>query len=973
MGRAAGVTLLAAAMSVLCATPLWAQQSADPTQILQSMAPAQRDALMQQMGGGGSGSVSPLTSLSSGGSNGNQVMVTRPGVSSDSPDVRDGLIHGGEMLLIDLLPLPEMPANGLSASSSVSSSASSLSGSAAPGSLSGTTATQGSMARNDQAMMMPNGTPPDIGQRRLLVPLTELEKDDQLKLFQRIMRHNPYELAPNGVLQLPGFAPISLAGLSPFEARERLALDPNLQSFAVQIQILKLQALDVKALKPFGYEMFRGSSSAFVPGTDLPVPDDYQLGAGDQMSVQLYGQVSRAYTFPVGRDGMLGLTGDLGPISVGGMSFGAARSHIESLVSKKMLGTKVHVSLSELRSARVLVMGDAEHPGTLVVSGLSTATNALFASGGVKSIGSLRNIEIKRDGVLLRKLDLYDVILNGDTTSDGRLQTGDVVLVPPVGPTVGIAGELRRPAIYELKNEKTVGAVLRLAGGATPEADLKHASLERIDTGKERRVVRLNLDSTEGQNFVVKAGDTIRIPHNAPAVNNGIALNGHVNHPGMFAYHEGVRLSDVIASRDDLKTNADSHYILVRRENAATGALSVFSADLEAALTYRGTAADLALMPRDRITVFDLGSPRDRIVSPLMDELQRQATPGAHAQLMDIQGSVNAPGKYPLERGMRIADALRAGGGLKDDAYALTAELTRYDTDGGKQRDAKVTTIDLAAVLRGDASANIELSPYDLLTIRQTPEWSRDEQVQLVGEVKFPGTYRIKRGESLASVIKRAGGLTSIAFPRGAIFLRADLKTREQENIDRTADRLQAQLASASLTAANADKNATTTVAVGQALVAQFRATKAVGRLVIDLPALLARGEGSDVDVTMKNMDRLVIPRETQEVTVLGEVQSPTSHLFRRGMTQSQAIALSGGYSERAYPKRTYVVRADGSVRVPHSTWVSLSDMAIQPGDTVVVPMDTERLPTLMEWQAVTSIIYNVAIAASSLKTFGIL
>ena len=399
----------------------------------------------------------------------------------------------------------------------------------------------------------------------------------------------------------------------------------------------------------------------------------------------------------------------------------------------------------------------------------------------------------------------------------------------------------------------------------------------------------------------------------------------------------------------------------------------MFSADLEAALTYRGTAADLSLMPRDRITVFDLGSPRDRIVSPLMDELQRQATPGAHAQLLDIQGSVNAPGKYPLERGMRIADALRAGGGLKDDAYALTAELTRYDTDGGKQRDATVTTIDLAAVLRGDASANIELSPYDLLTIRQTPEWSRDEQVQLVGEVKFPGTYRIKRGESLASVIKRAGGLTSIAFPRGAIFLRADLKTREQENIDRTADRLQAQLASASLTAANADKNATTTAAVGQALVAQFRATKAVGRLVIDLPALLARGEGSDVDVTMKNMDRLVIPRETQEVTVLGEVQSPTSHLFRRGLTQSQAIALSGGYSERAYPKRTYVVRADGSVRVPHSSWVSLSDMAIQPGDTVVVPMDTERLPTLMEWQAVTSIIYNVAIAASSLKTFGIL
>ncbi len=923
-------------LSLLVSAPVHAQ-TAEQLRAYQNASPAQRDALMKQVGGN-----APVATQAGAA---NQVLVNRPSdVDDENPS---GKIRGGELVLMDLLPLPDASSAG-SAGSAGSAEA---------------------------------GMPLRFDARRLMVPLSDAEREVQTKTLQLILAHNPYQLSANGVLQLPGFSPIPLAGLTPDQAHERLALDPNLQRFALQLQILRPSSLDAAGLRLFGYDLFKGSASAFVPGTDIPAPDDYKIGPGDQMSIQLYGQTSTVYNFPITRDGTISLP-DLGPIAVGGMSLGAARSQIESRVAKQMIGTQVRVTLGELRTARVLVVGDAMRPGTVVVSGLSTATSALFASGGVRPIGSLRNIEIKRDGALLRRLDLYDVLLKGDTANDVALQTGDVVLVPPIGPTVGIAGEVRRPAIYEIKAEKTVGALLDLAGGVGPEADLKLVTLDRIEPGKERTSVRLNLTTVEGRAFVLRSGDVLRIPQISPVVSNSILVEGHVYHPGNFAYQPGIRLSDILSSRDELKPRADLHYVLVRREEIASGRVTVFSADLEAALAHRGEAADLLLMPRDKINVFDVVSPRDRIVSPLLDELQTQSSPTAFALAVDISGFVNAPGRYPLEPGMRVLDVIRAGGGLKDQAYTASAELSRYAIGSGKQREASLIAVDLAAALRGEASANLELSPYDLLTIKETPDWGRVEDVELVGEVKFPGIYRVRRGETLASVMKRAGGLNSNAFARGAVFMREELKTREKESIDKMADRLQAQMNGATITAANsvtaassntAGKDAAATLAISQSLISQLRATKPVGRLVIDLPALIARGEGSDADVTLRPGDKLVIPRETQEVIVLGEVQNPTSHLFRRGMNKDMAIALSGGYATGADKKRSYVMHADGSVALFAGRWSRGGNVPVLAGDTVVVPLDTERLPPLVEWQSISSILYNFAVAASSLKTFGVL
>ncbi len=928
--------LLAGLPGALAQTP-----TAEQLKMFQSLPPAQREAILQQLGVGGGVGKSTGADATQGA---NQILVERPGLAGatgETPgaDGKLGLqppprIKGGEWLLVEVvLPNSSVPL------------------------------IPKSQRPNALPSQSPAGLPRASSDTGLPIDVqTRLEE-----LRDRILKRNPYELSPQGVLQLPGVDPIALAGLTEKEARERLALDPALRQFTISVTLLKIEPQGAQALKPFGYELFHGAATALVPGTDIPVPDDYKVGPGDTMSVQLFGQTSQVYTLPVGRDGSISFP-QLGPINVAGLDFGAARGAIESRVRKQMIGTQARVSLTELRTARVLVLGDAEHPGSYVLSGLATATTALFASGGVKPIGSLRAIEIRRNGALVRRLDVYDVLLKGDTANDVRLQSGDAVFVPPVGATVGIDGAVRRPAIYELLKERTVGELLAVAGGAAPDADLRNATLERIVEGKDRRVQSLDLESAEGRGVVLQSGDLLRVRAIRPVLDNEVTVEGHVFRPGSFAYADGLRISDVITSLDDLRPRADTHYLLVRRIDPQTQRVSVFSADLQAALENRHAAADLPLRPRDRISVFDVGTPRDRVVEPLIEEIGRQARPDAPSQTVSIAGRVNAEGRYPLEPGMRVSDLLRAGGGLDDTAYPSSAELTRYEIVGGERRRADLQDVDLAAILRGDAAANLALQPYDVLTIKQMPEWGRVEEVELVGELRFPGRYRIRRGESLASLLKRAGGLTTLAFPSGAIFTREELKLREREQLDRLADRLEAEIATLSLQSAQTISPGTTeSLAAGQGLLTQLRTAKPVGRLVIDLERIAGEQAGEAGDVTLRGGDRLYVPRQTEEVTVLGEVQNPTSHLYKPGLTRDDLIQLSGGFTSRADKKRAYVVRANGSVEAVPNHWLGSGNVKVRPGDSVVVPIDAEKMRPLPMWTAVTTIIYNLAIAATAI------
>jgi len=356
----------------------------------------------------------------------------------------------------------------------------------------------------------------------------------------------------------------------------------------------------------------------------------------------------------------------------------------------------------------------------------------------------------------------------------------------------------------------------------------------------------------------------------------------------------------------------------------------------------------------------------------MLEEMRRQSRVDYPTRIVRIDGRVKMRGDYPLEPNMRVSDLLRAGGGLQDAAYGARAELTRYRVTGDVRQTQRVD-IDLAAILRGDPAADLQLQPFDFLNVKEVPEWSEQEQVTLLGEVRFPGVYPIQRGETLRSVLDRAGGLTALAFPSGSVFTRVELKEREQEQIDRLAERLQSDMAVTAMQAAVANQGqAGQALSVGQSLLSQLKSAKAVGRLVIDLNNILEAPLGSQVDVVLRKGDQLIIPKQKQEVTVIGEVQNTTSHFYRPELTRDDYIGLSGGATRKADRGRIYIVRADGSViSSENSGWFRRSGQAeMKPGDTVVVPLDTERMPALPMWQAVTGILYNLAIAAAAVNSF---
>lgn len=767
-------------------------------------------------------------------------------------------------------------------------------------------------------------------------------------------------------------------------------------------------------LKPYGYDILRRVDGDFEPEAAIPVPNDYVLGPGDRLEVQLYGNERGNYVLIVGRDGQVRFP-KLGPVPVGGMRFEDVRNTISTRIARQFVGTEVSISMGELRSIRVFVLGDVERPGSYLVSALSTISNVLLTAGGITTVGSLRDVQLKRAGSVVTRLDLYDLLLKGDSSKDSRLLAGDVVFVPSVGATVAAFGEVNRPAIYEMKPGATVGELLYLSGGLKPRADPRYARLERVRGSSERITVDLNLAAGGDRQRQLESGDLLIVMAIRPSLQESVELTGAVHRPRSFEHTPGLHLTGIISSLDELQPGADPEYVLVRRE-PELGRVEYLSADLRAALLSPKGAADLALRPRDRVVVLSSGgvvreprrqtgrapaaagngqdSPgserapqereqaplardpdaglddRRRALQPLLAELRAGAQVDSPTKVVSINGVVRAPGDYPLEAGMTVSDLLRAGGRPSDAAYPQNAELTRYTIADGERRQTEVRLVDLAAVLRGDAAADLPLQPFDVLTVKLVPEWAEAEFIELAGEVRFPGRYPIRQGETLRGVIERAGGFTPAAFPEGAVFTRASLRQREKEQLDKLATRLQSDLAVLALRNVQSPEKAASgeqALIVGRSLLMDLQNARPVGRLVIDATSLAA---GAGAEIELRDGDALFVPRTQQAVTVLGEVQSPTSHLWRTGLDRDDYIGLSGGLTAKADGERIYVVRADGSVVArPRSMFGGGGD-AIRPGDTIVAPLDTERVGALSMWTSITQIIYNLAIAVAAVNSF---
>ena len=766
--------------------------------------------------------------------------------------------------------------------------------------------------------------------------------------------------------------PTFLGGQSGLFLGGQSGLDQQFSNFN---NFMTPQEDDNGELKPFGYDLFSGSPSTFAPATDIPVPLNYIVGPGDTVVLQLYGQRNERYELAVSREGIIQFP-EVGPLNVSGLSFEDMRGLIQTTVSATLIGQEVSVSMGALRSIQIFVLGEAYRPGVYTVSSLSTMTNALFSSGGVSNLGSLRKVQLLRSGEVVTELDFYELLLNGDTSNDARLQPNDVIFINTTGSTIGLDGEVRRPGIFELDGEESIADILRLTGGLLPTAFQGVAHLERINASGQRTIIDLDLANNEDLNLRVEDGDLLFVDSVLDRIEAGVFIEGHVNRPGSFAWREGIRISELI-DYDDFLPNPDLNYALLVRETQPARNIQVYQLNLGKALNAPGSVDDVLVQPRDRVLIFGENTLENRLdrrllIHPIVQTLRYQSNVEGFRKVVSINGEVSAPGEYPLIENMSINDLIVAAGGSIESADLNQAELTRRLNTPETGMVSQNLQIDLTNSL----NMNSALDPLDRLTIRQLPNWSEIETVSIGGEVRSPGIYVIGRDDTLSDLIARAGGLTEYADPKAGIFLREELRRNEQRLLDDFNERLTRDLLNQSLTQGGGQiQQPQVNVEVMNALLAQIESAVPTGRLVIDLPALLSGLDPSE-DVILRDGDELVIPRTRQEIGVVGEVQLPTSHLYNPEDTVRDYINRSGGFTRNADEDNIFVIKSNGAV-IPYSQNQSLFSFAqdsssqLEAGDSIVVPYFARLNNPLVTWMNISTVLFNLATTVLAIESVG--
>jgi len=783
-------------------------------------------------------------------------------------------------------------------------------------------------------------------------------------------------------------------------------------------------------LKPFGYDLFANVPSSFAAPTNVPVSPNYLLGPGDELSVIFYGKLNKSSTVEVNRDGFVDFP-ELGPIMIAGLTFSEAKKMLQTQMESQVIGTKLNISMGALRSMQVFVLGEAFKPGAYSVSALSTITHAIMSAGGVSDIASLRNIKLKRNGKTVVTLDLYDLLLAGDVKNDFRLQASDVIYIPTVGGTVSVDGEVRRPAIYELNGEKTAADILALAGGLTPKSFASSSRIDRVGDDGFLTVVDLDLTQNSGKRLKIKSGDYLTVDTVIEEKKSIVTMQGAIHHPADYSWREGLTLSDLVSNESQFPSDLDVNYALIARQIDELGNLSIVSFKPKDVLAANGSDKGMQLYPRDQIYFFakdieeevdekaeveaekkqnkfqaglnttesnadntvnqpeaelteNNGSDqsllmmmnqdkvddekeeletRETQISPLIERLKTEATFGAPAMIVEVKGAVKLPGLYPLTPNMSLADIVDAAGGLKESAYSGNAEIVRQDNSNSEQS--------LVFTLSSKLTDEFKLQAQDSVFVKSTPYYLKKEIVTLGGEVVFPGEYTFSRGERLSSIIERAGGFTSVADVNAAIFTREKLKEREEQELKRLRQKLNGELSSENLSdASKGEKPDPRQQALKEELMSELNNVEATGRLVIPLQSIL---DGDADDVMLEAGDNLIIPQFRQEVSVVGEVQRPTSYFFDKRLNYKDYIEQSGGLLQTANKKGIYIVKASGQVVVPGGKFLGASRKStkIEAGDTIVVPLDTDERPVkgIKLLAEVSQILYQLSLGAAAISS----
>jgi polysaccharide biosynthesis/export protein len=799
--------------------------------------------------------------------------------------------------------------------------------------------------------------------------------------------------------------------------------------------------------KRFGMDVFANNSQNpdFIP-MDLPAGPDYVVGPGDGLEIDVWGAVSRRLYRSVDREGRVSLP-EVGPVLVSGKSLSDVQQNVQQVLRTQFRDISADVSLARLRTIRVYIVGDVTNPGAYDISSLSTPLNALFVAGGPTQNGSLRNVRVMRGGQLVATVDLYDLLLHGVKSDVQHLENGDSVMVPSVGPEVTVEGMVRRPAIYELKDEKNLSSVLELAGGLLPTATLRHIEVQRTIAHQKQTMLSLDVPASDDdaaatkklESFQVQDGDRIRVFPIAQGNEDAVYLEGYVLRPGRYSFHDNMHVTDLISSYKDLLPEPALQYAEIIRLNAPDFHPTVESFDLQDALanpsqspvlhamdtvrvfsrfdfenppsvsvlgdvrgpgTYNtpgqihladavqlagGLAADaqaddaqvFRYLPDGKAKIFSVslsaaleGDPNDNILLQSRDRVLIHKSANAdEPATVYIEGEVVKPGRYPLTTNMTVADLILVGGGLKPSADTQVADVTHYGWSGETQLTGQHDPVLLAAALSGDPKADQALHNGDVVTVRQLPNWNDlGATITLKGEVEHPGTYGIRPGEHLSSVIERAGGFSADAYPYGTILERGEVRQLESKEQDKLILRVKdAEGSLENLPETTPEQKQAKEMALGQyqTTLLELSTNPPVGRVPIRISARIDRWRNTSADIEVRAGDNVFVPKRPDFVMVTGQVFNPTAVSYRPGKSAKWYLEQAGGPTTTANRKAIFVIRADGSViGQKESLWSGDAlGATLQPGDTVVVP--EKSIGGGVQWAT----LFTAASVASSIVT----
>lgn len=630
---------------------------------------------------------------------------------------------------------------------------------------------------------------------------------------------------------------------------ERLALPPEISVYEVFVS-----KNEGPQIKQFGYEFFNKTPSTFAPADDVPVTSDYVIGPGDELVISVWGKIDGRWQLEVSRDGNISVP-KIGLVNVASLTFNQLKEVLNTEFLKYYSGFNLNVSMGSLRSIRIYVVGNARVPGAYTVSALSTMISALFESGGPSKTGSMRNIQLKRNGKLISTLDVYELLLKGDKSNDARLVNEDVIFIPPVGPLAGISGDVKTPAIYELKDGDKLTDLVTMASGFATTAYRGSVAMRRIFEHKFRD----------------------------------------------FYFGD---LSEV----------------------------------------YVDKSKDLPLSDGDLVQVFSI-TEQDNAVN--------------------VAGAVAYPGKFGIDKGKtRLKDVIKLAGGLLPYA-SNEAEITRVKfSTSGVQTERFLR--DISYLHTGAEMAPFLLEPNDHIMVKPVSDWKLYKMVKMAGEIKYPGTYTVKKGERLSSVLERVGGFTDKAYPQGVVLIRESAREQQQKNLEEITQRLEKQLLVESSikmqTALSPEETAAgkTEMEAREKFVQTLKGLKAQGRVYIKLTTIESL-KGSDYDIEMEDDDSITIPPKSSVVSVAGAVMAQGSYIYAGGSFKNY-VGMAGGYADYAAKGKTFILRADGSAK--QARHCLLFPTRVGPGDTVVVPEKFDRIAWLREIKDFSQILMNVALTA---------